>query len=315
VNVLVVNEALGNDASYLARCAPYLDELARRGMRLTVVQYRPYIWQRIPHDVIWWRRVGIEDAEAAKLRDAHERIVYDFDDAVYEMPDDLRRPGQNTDFLRRRFDNISKLAHVVLAGSEYLGKQCQNPHVVTWRTGVPEGAFVDDSRARDGFVWTGSRATLPYLTRTAKAVSAVQERTGKRLVVVCDAPPTGLAAEWIPWKHETQSVPLGRALVGYAPLPHTPYAHGKCGFKIVQYMAAGLAVVASRVPAHEELGALGCELALVEDDDLADKLSELVESPLVARKMGATNRLVAHAHFSTKALLPTLVSALESAAR
>lgn len=316
MHVLVVNEAMGQNASYLARCANYLRGLERLGIHTTAVPYQRDIWKRIRHDVIWWRRIGVDDAEATELANARARIVYDFDDAVYEMPDDLRVPGweRSAPMLKRRFENISRLALGILAGSEYLANQCENAaqRCVIWRTGVTESAFVDAAERR-GFVWTGSKATLPYLEGARDVIEAVRARTGDKLVVVCDAAPS-LDADWMPWKHETQAAPLGRALVGFAPLPHTAYAHGKCGFKIVQYMAAGLPVVASKVPAHEELFAAGCEGVLSDDtNELADALAGFIERPEVARRLGERNREIAREHFSTTALLPGLAQALTQA--
>ena len=44
-----------------------------------------------------------------------------------------------------------------------------------------------------------------------------------------------------------------RGDVGIAPTPTDRWTLGKCGFKIVQYMAAGLPVIASPVGANAEL--------------------------------------------------------------
>jgi glycosyltransferase involved in cell wall biosynthesis len=330
MKVLVVNESLGNDASYLARCAPYLPGLQQRGIETMVVQYRPYIWKQRPHDVIWWRRVGVADDEARALQAARKRVVYDFDDAVFEVPDDLKVPGRTDQwpFLKQRFLNIAGLARVALAGSEYLATKIPNPlRAVVWRTGVTETAFTS-AAARRGGVWTGSRATLPYLMGARDVIARMHARTGAKLTVVCDAPPAAAsgpwlpwqrdasaAMEWVPWVHEHQAEPLGKALVGFAPLPATDYARGKCGFKVVQYMAAGLPVVADSVAVHNELFQLGCR-GLVAGSRTAqlEFLVRMLENPTEAAELGAENRELARDQLTTAALLPVLVNALHDAA-
>ena len=74
--------------------------------------------------------------------------------------------------------------------------------------------------------------------------------------VICDvapAAPEGLPMEFVPWSVEGEAAALLRGDIGIAPTPENPWTAGKCGFKIVQYMAAGLPVVASPVGANAEL--------------------------------------------------------------
>ena len=46
---------------------------------------------------------------------------------------------------------------------------------------------------------------------------------------------------------------LCRGDIGIAPTPSDPWTMGKCGFKILQYMASGLPVIASPIGANAEL--------------------------------------------------------------
>ena len=50
----------------------------------------------------------------------------------------------------------------------------------------------------------------------------------------------------ISWSESTESDALIQGDIGIAPMPDDPWTRGKCGFKIVQYMAAGLPVIAAR---------------------------------------------------------------------
>ena len=49
------------------------------------------------------------------------------------------------------------------------------------------------------------------------------------------------------WSEETQHAALATADIGLMPLQDDPYSRGKCGYKLLQYAAAGLPAVASPV--------------------------------------------------------------------
>jgi glycosyltransferase involved in cell wall biosynthesis len=104
-------------------------------------------------------------------------------------------------------------------------------------------------------VWIGQKATLPYLE---PIVAAVRD-AGYKLRVIADAAPPG--AELVPWSLETEHARLAECHVGLAPLPGDPFARGKCGYKLLQYYAAGLPAVASPVGVHRTLAEGGALLA------------------------------------------------------
>jgi glycosyltransferase involved in cell wall biosynthesis len=46
------------------------------------------------------------------------------------------------------------------------------------------------------------------------------------------------------WSEETEVKDIKDFDVGIMPLPDDPWSRGKCGYKLVQYMACGVPVVA-----------------------------------------------------------------------
>ena len=84
---------------------------------------------------------------------------------------------------------------------------------------------------------------------------------------------------------------LASSDIGLAPLPDNRFTRGKCGFKILQYAAAGLPVVASPV-------GVNCEY--IEDKnngflagdrtDWIEKISLLLKEPQLRKQMGNAGR-------------------------
>ncbi|MGQ0552514.1 MAG: glycosyltransferase family 4 protein [Planctomycetota bacterium] len=56
-----------------------------------------------------------------------------------------------------------------------------------------------------------------------------------------------------PWSQAGEAAEIAACDVGVMPLPDTPWSRGKCGLKLLQFMAAGIPVVASPVGVNTEL--------------------------------------------------------------
>jgi glycosyltransferase involved in cell wall biosynthesis len=144
-------------------------------------------------------------------------------------------------------------------------------------------------------LWTGSRTTVPYLETAAEPLGRLAAE-GVRIRVVADARPRwDVPTEFVPWSRWSEKMAFEGASVGLAPLPDVPYAQGKCAFKVVQYMAAGLPVAASDVGANREMFERhGCRGALVErPEGFYEVLSTLLKDKERRIAMGAENAMAA----------------------
>ena len=105
--------------------------------------------------------------------------------------------------------------------------------------------------------------------------------------------------EHIAWSESTESAALIRGDIGIAPTPEDRWTLGKCGFKIVQYMAAGLPVIASPVGANREIVLPGETGYLPENPtEWSDAIAALAENSAKRQSQGAAGRSRVEEHFS-----------------
>jgi hypothetical protein len=106
--------------------------------------------------------------------------------------------------------------------------------------------------------WLGSsmsieQTLLPWLD----VLGEIRERLSFELVVISDEPPRFLRdigwARFLPWSPAVEKSIADHMDVGIMPLQDNPYQTAKCGAKLVQYMAAGLPVIATPIGVNRDL--------------------------------------------------------------
>ena len=119
----------------------------------------------------------------------------------------------------------------------------------------------------------------------------------------------------IPWASDTEARELNQSHLGIMPLEDTPWEQGKCGFKLIQYMAAGLPVIGSRVGMNIDIVQPGVHGFLVSGpEEWAQSIETLAASPELRSRMGAAGRKAAESTYSIAAVGPQLVQLLKQAA-
>ena len=251
-------------------------------------------------------------------------VVLDFDDAVFHTYDRHRSALVRT-LLGQRIDSLMRHARTVVAGNAYLAARARAadaasvalvPSVVDLR--LYEG--VADHAGRTGvprIAWIGSPSTVHYLRRLAAPLRALAEVHPFRLRVIGGGPidMPGVEVESIDWDSTTEALRLRECDIGIMPLPDGPWERGKCGFKLVQYMACGLPVVASAVGANIEIVA-GRDVGRLArtDDDWTSGLAALISDPSLRRRQGTRGRREVERHYSVQAQVDRIETVLREAA-
>jgi glycosyltransferase involved in cell wall biosynthesis len=171
----------------------------------------------------------------------------------------------------------------------------------------------DESEGPFTIGWIGTPLTLRYL-RTIIAPLRRLSAQGARLLIIGSASDLvlpGVTVEAVPWSEATESEQIARCHVGIMPLDDTPWERFKSGYKLIQYMAAGRAVVASPVGANLDIVQRGeTGLFARTDDEWFDALATLRDNPQLRRGFGVAGRRRAASHFSLTVALGHITEAL-----
>lgn len=278
-------------------------------------------------DVVWIEKELWPWAPAWLERGAwHGKpVVLDYDDAVFHNYD-LHRLAAVRALYGGKIDALMKRASLVTAGSGYLAGRARSAGAtrVEWLPTVVDTARYRVAPAKphdDGrplvIGWIGSPATIGYVRALAEPLAALarQRRIVLRLIgAKLDLP--GVPVEFVPWAEDREVEAIATFDVGVMPLPDSPWERGKCGYKLVQYMACGLPVVASPVGANMQIVLPGETGFLAANDaEWLSALTRLVDDAALRQRLGAAGRARAEAHYSLHAAAPRLAAWLHGLAR
>jgi glycosyltransferase involved in cell wall biosynthesis len=260
------------------------------------------------------------------LRRSTTPFVAEYDDALFHSYD-LSSSSLVRRVLGRKIDRVMQHATCVIAGNGYLAARATQaaaqrveriPTVVDHRRYTQ---VIHGERAQTVIGWVGSPATQKYLLDIRHALARVCAKHDARLLLVganaqmVDAL-AGIPVERVEWSEDTEAATIARMDIGIMPLVDGPWERGKCGYKLIQYMASGLPVVASPVGVNVDIVRQGENGYLATDGaDWEDALQWLVKDASLRQRMGNAGREQVEREYSLAAQAPRLAAVLHSLLR
>ncbi len=301
--VLAITSGMKQAAARL-RMGELILPLRERGIELTMAEWgknllerRALIRSASDFDAVILQRRLLDPGNAQSLRKRAKRIYFDVDDAVMYHAGNVGWWSRwRTD---RRFAATCRILDHVVAGNEYLADifRASNCPASVLPTVVDPQHYqckLHQPTESPRLVWIGSHSTIGYLELIRDAlVDAAKVIPGLRLTVIADrtwadAP---LPVEFVAWSADGEAAALASADIGIAPTPDDRWTRGKCGFKIIQYMASGLPVIASPVGANSIIVRPGSTGFVAESAaDWTARLLELANNPQQRAEFGAAGR-------------------------
>ena len=227
--------------------------------------------------------------------------VLDYDDAVFHLYDQHRNLAVRA-LLAGKHPALIHGAAQVVAGNDYLAdfaRQAGARQVEVVPTVIDLDRFPAAMPARTAqratpplVGWIGQRATASFLTPYKALFERLSASGRARFAAIgIDAQSLGLPMSSIPWFEETEAAAVSSFDIGIMPLEDAPFERGKCGYKLIQYMACGLPVVASPVGANCQIVEHGVNGFLAESPaQWEEALQTLLADSALRARMGQAGR-------------------------
>ncbi|MEO8743445.1 MAG: glycosyltransferase family 4 protein [Lysobacteraceae bacterium] len=249
-------------------------------------------------------------------------LVVDYDDAVFHRYD-MHGSSIVRSLLGGKIAAVMRRADMVTAGNDYLADYARHAGCrrVEWLPTVidmeryPErpAPATETGHEQITIGWIGSPATGDYLRTVDAALRELRSRHAFRCVAIGARADqiTDLLFEQEPWSEATEAAQLRQFDIGIMPLPDAPWERGKCGYKLIQYMACGLPVVASPVGANRRIVVDGDNGFLASNDrQWVDLLDRLISDPGLRERMGMRGRCMVEESYCMQVQAPRLASML-----
>lgn len=233
------------------------------------------------------------------------KIIVDYDDAVFHNYDKNTWIGRLN---QSKLNSIIKLSDCVITGSPYLTDYCKrlNRNVIEIPTSIDLEEYkleVTEVNKYNPFTigWIGSKSTsshlniiLPVLLNFAEKFDAKIKLIGydKELNLVND---NVLLVDWIEGRDYDF---LKDIHIGVMPLINEDFEKGKCGFKLIQYMASAKPFIATPLEANLKIDKNHENLFAETDEDWFLALEQVYNNYAQFKEVGLNNRLVAEQYYS-----------------
>lgn len=239
------------------------------------------------------------------LRKSAKYLAFDFDDCVTRRDSALGYPWPLLDKVIQ-FRAMIQCVDAVTAGNRYLAELARSINrsipidVVPTTIELRNYPKREVEPASDVVGWIGQKGTLTYLAKLKPALAdlcMLHERLRIRTIGVPLPSLSNVRSEFVSWSAADEVKNLHQLSVGLAPLPDDPWTRGKCGLRLLQYLAAGVPAVAAPVGVQSEIIDRGAALPAQTMEEWAGQVNCLLSNAALREQVSRTGRELVEREF------------------
>ncbi len=224
-------------------------------------------------------------------------LIFDFDDALFIEH-------------KKKIISLINLSKVCVCGNKYLASFTRqyNQNIFIIPTSIDTDKFTPKPNNSNNTLtigWTGTSGNYQFFTEKmiAEINAILKTYRHVRFLFICDHQPDNrfiFPYDFIYWNDKTEVNDLINIDIGLMPLIDSAWSRGKCGFKLIQYGAIGIASIASDVGVNSDVILNGESGILVKNDSWTVALTTLIENSSLRKKMGTHARKHIQKNYSLK---------------
>jgi glycosyltransferase involved in cell wall biosynthesis len=181
---------------------------------------------------------------------------------------------------------------------------------------IPKKEIRKKENKKEYFIgWMGTSTNLDYLIKYLDVFNEIYKaHPNSKLIISTDKffyqkeIDSSIPTIFIRWSKENELQTLYSFDIGIMPLPNEPWVKGKCGFKLIQYMASGIASIGSNIGANKQIIEDGVNGYLaMEKEQWIQKISNLLEDKELRDQFSKAGRKTIENNYSIKSVLPDLI--------
>lgn len=236
------------------------------------------------------------------------KIILDYDDAIFHNYDNGKKIV--TKFLKNKIPSILKIADSVITGSPYLTQFCSkySKKVVEIPTSIDYNKYFNaepNNQLKKEFNigWIGSKTTSVNILSIKDAFIKFGKNYNYKLSLIgfdklLESELREVNYEIIEWHSSTEVDEISKFDVGIMPLEFNDFNNGKCGFKLIQYMAVGIPTISTPLEANVKINRSNNNLFANGIEEWVNSFVDVYNNKGHYYEVGMKNRLIVREYYS-----------------